>query len=573
MMMLYLFKKSTVFSVPLKSNDPLGLGFDIKGNMTKGIYISKLSNRGPAKESGKIQLGDKILSFKVSFENIVYEDALTIISYASTHPCEITLLREETDQKRENLEEEANEDGEDADSRFIKTPFNPLFRSQSMDNLHQIGKSKAPTYSEVTVGRVQSEKEIRKEDETDTINIPDLNLNSTQMLSEVTSNYEKNNVNGESVLIEKEVRVESVVLSEASVIVHNVNEIDDDKDSKTKDKSLTEEDRKSVGSSSSEHKITIEEEPVIQTVVENHRIDIEEELNSSVDNNTEDDKRDVSTLYEIMAKTLAETPEAIIIEQKNDNIDEAKLAAEAEITAKRIEEEAIEEVVKLKENNVKVEFEHLSDSDKLDIIRASYEPEDAKRMSALSPNPKSSTTVVMVDENRRSRSLSSSSSSSEEQRLSSTITPRQINDDVIVTDEKADILLRRRSAEKVVAVKALAVETANIPSTDSDSIKEGEPIDEMSSPTITPLSYKRYSAELDSHKTVIKDTNDNVTLQSPRSAQVSSGGGVAYYVGLDPPQPPPGLLSIDDENESTSSLLKDLGLDKYVKNTKNDSEA
>ncbi|CAD5121434.1 unnamed protein product [Dimorphilus gyrociliatus] len=540
--------------------------------MTKGVYISKLGNRGPAKESGKIQVGDKILSFTVSFENIVLEDALTIISYASTHPCDITLERESKSQAKENIEEDNGSEGEEAGGRFVKTPFNPLFRSQSVDNIHQIDKTnKSPTYSDATTRRVLSQKEIRKEDETDTVdttfNFPDVKLDSSEMLSEVSSNFEQGRMKEESILVEKNVSIESTLLTEASVVVHNVNEVENDSDKKKNDKD-GDEDKKSVSSSQCEY-IAAEEQPVVPAFVQDHRIDIEEAPRSSESNDTVVEIHDGPTLAELMAKTLEETPEAIIVEEKKDMTDEARIVAEAEITAKIIEEEAIKEVIRIQENSEKIEFKHLSDADKLDIIKASYEPEDAKRMSALSPNAKSSTTVVMVDEQKRSRT---SSSSSEEDRPSSTITPRTNEDDVIVADEKADILLRRKSGDNGTAVKAVVVKAVNSPDTDNDSLKEGEPIEESASPTIAPLSYKRYSAELDGKTTVIKDTNDNVTLQSPRPAQVSVGG-MSYYVGLDPPQPPAGLFSIDDENESTSSLLKDLGLDKYVKNNKNDSEA
>lgn len=38
-----------------------------------------------------INLGDRIMALTVCFESIVYEDALTILSYASPYPVELTL--------------------------------------------------------------------------------------------------------------------------------------------------------------------------------------------------------------------------------------------------------------------------------------------------------------------------------------------------------------------------------------------------------------------------------------------------------------------------------------------------
>ena len=44
--------------VCLQSQDIIGLGFNISGNMRDGIYVSQVQNRGPAIESGKIKVGE-----------------------------------------------------------------------------------------------------------------------------------------------------------------------------------------------------------------------------------------------------------------------------------------------------------------------------------------------------------------------------------------------------------------------------------------------------------------------------------------------------------------------------------
>ncbi|KAJ8308797.1 hypothetical protein KUTeg_013671 [Tegillarca granosa] len=70
---------------------------------------------------------DRILSVTVSFENMVYEDALTILSYASPYPVKVTLQKEKVHK----------------DCRISSTPnhlSHPLYRSQSVDTLLKLGK-------------------------------------------------------------------------------------------------------------------------------------------------------------------------------------------------------------------------------------------------------------------------------------------------------------------------------------------------------------------------------------------------------------------------------------------------
>ena len=72
--------------------------------------------------------GDRILSVTVSFENMVYEDALTILSYASPYPVQICLQKQEQMPKSRRIS-------------TTKTSLNhPLYRSQSVDALHGLGK-------------------------------------------------------------------------------------------------------------------------------------------------------------------------------------------------------------------------------------------------------------------------------------------------------------------------------------------------------------------------------------------------------------------------------------------------
>ena len=46
-----------MISVSLQSSDIIGLGFNISGSLSEGIFVSQVHNRGPASESGKIKVG------------------------------------------------------------------------------------------------------------------------------------------------------------------------------------------------------------------------------------------------------------------------------------------------------------------------------------------------------------------------------------------------------------------------------------------------------------------------------------------------------------------------------------
>ncbi|PSN56712.1 hypothetical protein C0J52_00066 [Blattella germanica] len=75
--------------VALRSHDFTGLGFNICGNMRDGIFVKDVLHRGPASESGQITPGDRIDSIRISFRHMVFEDALTILSYASPYDVQL----------------------------------------------------------------------------------------------------------------------------------------------------------------------------------------------------------------------------------------------------------------------------------------------------------------------------------------------------------------------------------------------------------------------------------------------------------------------------------------------------
>nr|CAH7750297.1 unnamed protein product [Callosobruchus chinensis] len=111
--------------VALRSYDFTGLGFNICGNIKDGIYIKDISHRGPAFVSGKLNPGDRISSITISFEHIVYEDALNILSYAS--PYEVII-----EAKSGKVIQTPTQGGQ---------PIHPMYKSTSCTNLWHSEKS------------------------------------------------------------------------------------------------------------------------------------------------------------------------------------------------------------------------------------------------------------------------------------------------------------------------------------------------------------------------------------------------------------------------------------------------
>ncbi|XP_033214209.1 uncharacterized protein LOC117171219 isoform X2 [Belonocnema kinseyi] len=129
-------KATRVSNVSLRSRDFTGLGFNVCGNMREGIFVKDLLHRGPASESGRIHPGDRIASVKISFRSMVYEDALTILSYASPYDVE--------------LEVESGGSGSKPTTLLKKSVgpsptriCHPLYRSQSIPELSQAHKTAA----------------------------------------------------------------------------------------------------------------------------------------------------------------------------------------------------------------------------------------------------------------------------------------------------------------------------------------------------------------------------------------------------------------------------------------------
>ncbi|KAJ8970207.1 hypothetical protein NQ314_001354 [Rhamnusium bicolor] len=128
--------------IALRSHDFTGLGFNICGNMKDGIYIKDILHRGPAFESGKLNPGDRINSVTISFEHMVYEDALTILSYAS--PYEVIIEA----RGGKLIHSTPGQGGQ---------PSHPVYRSSSCTDLYPADKSsKKKLFGEDFTGSLSS---------------------------------------------------------------------------------------------------------------------------------------------------------------------------------------------------------------------------------------------------------------------------------------------------------------------------------------------------------------------------------------------------------------------------------
>nr|CAH0104737.1 unnamed protein product [Daphnia galeata] len=145
-------------SVQLRGHDFTGLGFNVTGNMRDGIFIKDISNRGPAFESGKIAQGDRILNVTISFRHIVFEDAMTILSYASPYDVTVELekgLRNNSSTlKKRKAASTVSLASASTNVTLLTTTgsaqpegppnerlIHPLYRSQSIDDLSKVGRA------------------------------------------------------------------------------------------------------------------------------------------------------------------------------------------------------------------------------------------------------------------------------------------------------------------------------------------------------------------------------------------------------------------------------------------------
>ena len=76
--LILLLQDPEVVSVSLQSSDIIGLGFNISGSMSEGIFVSQVHNRGPASESGKIKVGKMFLGFQFLKFSVLNPNASTL---------------------------------------------------------------------------------------------------------------------------------------------------------------------------------------------------------------------------------------------------------------------------------------------------------------------------------------------------------------------------------------------------------------------------------------------------------------------------------------------------------------
>ncbi|UMM35075.1 hypothetical protein L5515_007860 [Caenorhabditis briggsae] len=133
--------------VQLRGEDIGGLGFNIQGNMNEGIFVKEIISKGIAEQCGNILVGDKIKSLTINFENMVYEDAVTLLSYSSPYKVKLELERK--------LSENASTSDSD-DEKEMR--YHPLFRSNTLTHVHfnPLGTISTPTSVATTPQRCTS---------------------------------------------------------------------------------------------------------------------------------------------------------------------------------------------------------------------------------------------------------------------------------------------------------------------------------------------------------------------------------------------------------------------------------
>ncbi|CAA98539.3 PDZ domain-containing protein [Caenorhabditis elegans] len=133
--------------VQLRGVDIGGLGFNIQGNMNEGIFVKEIISKGIAEQCGNILVGDKIKSLTINFENMVYEDAVTLLSYSSPYKVKLELERK--------LSDSASVSDSDDDKEMR---YHPLFRSNTLTHVHfnPLGTISTPTSIATTPQRCTS---------------------------------------------------------------------------------------------------------------------------------------------------------------------------------------------------------------------------------------------------------------------------------------------------------------------------------------------------------------------------------------------------------------------------------
>ncbi|KAJ9595950.1 hypothetical protein L9F63_012843, partial [Diploptera punctata] len=154
--------------VSLRSHDFTGLGFNICGNMRDGIFVKDVLHRGPASESGRIAPGDRIDGIRISFRHMVFEDALTILSYASPYDVQLEVENASNSRPSTLIRTKRTSGSSIAPADRICHPF---YRSQSIAALLRSCPNAITAIGKASLKRMQQmgglAKSPRAEDNTD----------------------------------------------------------------------------------------------------------------------------------------------------------------------------------------------------------------------------------------------------------------------------------------------------------------------------------------------------------------------------------------------------------------------
>lgn len=87
-------KKSEMVQIVMETEAEAGVsGISVSGGGKSGLFIKDVQKDSPAAKSLSLQEGDQILSAKVYFDNVKYEDALQILQYAEPYKISFCLKR------------------------------------------------------------------------------------------------------------------------------------------------------------------------------------------------------------------------------------------------------------------------------------------------------------------------------------------------------------------------------------------------------------------------------------------------------------------------------------------------
>ncbi|CAJ0586166.1 unnamed protein product, partial [Mesorhabditis spiculigera] len=136
-----------VAAVDLSSKSLQGLGFSVRGSMGEGIFIREVVEDGPADASKNVFPGDRIRGLWISFDEMVFSDAVTILSYASPYKVKLELERKVAETPTLEIDTQAP----------ATLLHHPLFRSNSLRQRVQFN----PTSCSPPI-RVESESTTQK---------------------------------------------------------------------------------------------------------------------------------------------------------------------------------------------------------------------------------------------------------------------------------------------------------------------------------------------------------------------------------------------------------------------------